>query len=351
MNNDPFPIVRDRAPYGELVLFNAGIYTSNFYKNGPVYNSLTDVERACRDNNKWFLESFHYLHKGRALERLKTDGEKIFLDSGAYSAWRLGANIDMHHYCDFILQHDDIVLELGGHKMIAPLDVIGDGDASYKNFITMTEMGVHTLPCFHFGDDWSLLDEYRRHSDYIAIGGLVRTDMNALKHFFDELFERIAGPDGKPTIKTHGFGLTSLPLMLKYPWFSVDSSTWVQWAANGLILAPAMGKQVNISSQSSSRKVKNQHIDTVSEQAKAVIEAEIAWYKFDSQRLRSSYQARWAWNVWAFPYFASLRDKCVSFRKEQPGLFSMGANPVYIGDRYFDQEDEAVWEEIMEDAA
>ena len=191
----------------------------------------------------------------------------------------------------------------------------------FTPFEKMSAMGVHTLPCFHFGDRWELLDEYMKYSDYVAIGGLVRTDMSALIRFFDELFERIANADGTPKIKTHGFGLTSLPLMLKYPWYSVDSSTWVQWAANGLILAPAMGKQINISSQSSSRKVRNQHIDTVSPQEQAAIQHEITWYQFDPERLRHHYQVRWAWNVWAFPYFAATRDKCVNFQRAQPGLF------------------------------
>src|SRR5574337_698161 len=98
-----------------------------------------------------------------------------------------------------------------------------------------------------------------------------------LIHWLDRMWERhLTDGSGRPKLKVHGFGLTSLPLMKRYPWFSVDSSTWVQWSANGMILIPGTG-QVNVSSQSSSRKIENQHLNTYAEpQRQAIIERIVA---------------------------------------------------------------------------
>lgn len=313
------------APKGELALFNAGIYTSNFHRNSTAYNALQDTELGARESNQWFLESYHYIKSGSKIRHIRNDGVKIFLDSGAFSAKTLGVEIDMHAYCDFIVQNMDVVLEFKGVKMIAPLDVIdygaSHGKASYDNYIKMEEMGVHTLPCFHMGDAWEYLDEYMKYSPYVAIGGLSRRDMGKLIYFFDELFERITGSDGKPIIDTHGFSLTSLPLMLKYPWTSVDSSTWVQWAANGLCLLPYSGKQINVSDKSSARKMLDQHFSSVDPITQQYLRNEIEHYGFAPERLMTTYQARWAWNIWAFPYFAATRDKCTSYFRTMKGLF------------------------------
>ena len=317
---DSFPPVEN--PEGELAVFMAGVYTSNFNLTGPVYNSLTEPEKLKRRSVEFDLESYHYLHKGSALRKLRDDGAKIFLDSGAYSAFTSGAVIDMHAYCDFIQTNMDVVLNFKGANMIAPLDVIGDGEASFLNYVKMEEMGVHTLPCFHKGDRWELLDEYMKYSHYVAIGGLQGSTAD-LARFFDELFERIAGPDGTPTICTHGFGLNALGLMLDYPWTSVDAATWVLWSANGLMLLPYSGKQVNISAQSSSRKVADQHFDNYDPYTRAVIRNEIEHYETDVERLRTAYQARWAWNIWAFPTYTKYRHKKLRHMREykQEGLF------------------------------
>jgi hypothetical protein len=41
-----------------------------------------------------------------------------------------------------------------------------------------------------------------------------------------------------PKVKVHGFGLTSLPMMLRYPWWSVDSTSWVMTGRMGGIFVP-----------------------------------------------------------------------------------------------------------------
>jgi len=45
---------------------------------------------------------------------------------------------------------------------------------------------------------------------------------------------------GKVKVKFHGFGMTSLHLIWRYPWFSIDSTTWVLVGAMGGVMMPKM---------------------------------------------------------------------------------------------------------------
>jgi hypothetical protein len=48
----------------------------------------------------------------------------------------------------------------------------------------------------------------------------------------------ITDDEGYPIVKVHGFGVTSTPLMARYPWYSVDSISWKLISGMGGILIP-----------------------------------------------------------------------------------------------------------------
>lgn len=283
-------------------LFNAGIYTSNFDRLGTVYSKLTPEEVSMRESCENFLESYHYIHKESAVAKIRRDGIKVFLDSGAFSAFTQGVTIDIARYCDYIHRNADII------EFPSVLDAIGDCDGTYRNQMEMERRGVRPLPCFHYGEPTEVLDHYVANYDYITIGGMVPISTPQLKIWLDRLWaEHLTNADGTPKIKIHGFGLTSLPLMFRYPWYSVDSSTWVQWAANGMILIPGKAGQVDVSNRSSRRKQRGQHLDAHPEIITRAIENEIREFGGDPDRLRDLYYARWAWNAWAFPKYAESK--------------------------------------------
>ncbi len=283
-------------------LFLAGIYTSNFQKTGRLYGRLTDHERKCRDEIENFLESYHYIYRQSFVEKIKRDNIKVFLDSGAFSAFTKGVDVDIKKYCDYIKSNKDIV------DFCSVLDGIGDPDKTFENQYIMEQEGTFPLPCFHYGEDMRYLDYYVERYDYITLGGMVPISTPQLKFWLDRLWEKhLTDSDGKPLVKVHGFGLTSLPLMMRYPWYSVDSSTWVQWSANGMILVPGVG-QINISAKSSSLKIAGQHIDNLPTMQREALEKHISAFGFEPDRLRHEYVARWIYNAWAFPYFAREKE-------------------------------------------
>jgi len=157
------------------------------------------------------------------------DNQILFMDSGAFSAFTQNANIDIDGYIKFI--------NLCDADYFAALDVIGDGKKSFENVNYMYEhlnddRKNKLVPTFHYGDEWKYLDYYIEHFDYIALGGMVGAHSNVLKRWLDSVFSKY------PNHKYHGFGLTAYTLMFRYPFFSVDSTSWLQGQKFGMLYFP-----------------------------------------------------------------------------------------------------------------
>jgi len=209
----------------------------------------------------------------------------VFLDSGAYSAWTQGIEINIQDYIDFIKQHQDII------DIYANLDVISiDGkrgskltaELTLKNQKIMEEAGLRPLPVFHIGEPFEYLEYYIKRYDYIGLGGMVGVPRNTLILWLDECFDKyICDEKGMPKVKIHGFGLTSFSLMLRYPWYSCDSTSWVITSRIGSIYVPRFknGKwiydenswKISVSSRSPNKKEAGQHIDTLPPKQREIV--------------------------------------------------------------------------------
>ena len=108
--------------------------------------------------------------------------------------------------------------------------MIGSPEGTWKNQMIMEKAGLKPLPCYHFGEDTKWLQRYiDKGYDYIALGGMVGRPRPALLQWLDTIWsDYLTDSKGMPIVKIHGFGMTSLRLMLRYPWYSVDSTSWVQ---------------------------------------------------------------------------------------------------------------------------
>lgn len=304
-------------------LYIAGIYTAHFHETGNGFAQLTEREKAGHKSVDNHLESWHYIGKGRYLEHIREDGKKVFLDSGAFSAFMLGVQVDLEAYCRWILQNSDVIrVDETGALMASVLDGIGDPLKTYQNQMAMESLGVRPLPCFHYGEDERYLEWYVQNYEYITIGGMVPISTPQLFHWLDRIWNKyLVDGSGHARIKVHGFGLTSVPLMEAYPWYSVDSSSWVQIGAHGNIMF--RDKTMGFSSQSPSRKVPNQHIDSMPEIMRSEIESSLVQMGYDPIRLRDSQYARWAFNA---EQFAMIGRRTATmdrrFDNQQPELFS-----------------------------
>lgn len=306
-----------------MKLYLAGIYTSNFHKESQLYARLLPREKGARDGVQHYLESYHYIHKDSYVNRLRTDGVKVFLDSGAFSAFTKGIDVDMPAYCKYVQKNEDIIEKVDGAICASVLDGIGDPLKTWQNQDAMERLGVRPLPCFHYGEDERYLEWYMARYEYITLGGMVPISTPQLFYWLDRLWERyLTDGSGKPRLKVHGFGLTSRSLMERYPWYSVDSSSWVQIAANGGIFEPNFGV-IPISETSPAAKKHNGHLDTYPPVQREALIRRLEAQGFEVERLRVEYVSRWAYNCWGFTELSDIVSKTQPelFRNLHMGLF------------------------------
>ena len=310
-----------------MKLYSAAVFITNFSVVANQYfERLTEVEKKMRLYNPYFLESYYYLIKGSTTKRVRMDGVKLFIDSGAFTAYTKGIEIDLGEYVDYCFKNADII------EHISVLDRIDfDNPAraikeTYRNLLEMERRGLKdVVPTYHIGEPEEVLDHYVKNYSYISIGGMVGVSLRRTMFALDRIWHLyLTNSDGTPKVKVHGFGITSLPAMLRYPWHSVDSSTWVQWSAAGMILLPERGIQINVSNRSSFRKVKGQHLTTVAPRQAKILEDEIIRLGGDPARLAQHYYSRWAFNIFAFPHFLRMREGGMQkFIPEWTGLFDI----------------------------
>lgn len=275
-----------------MKIYAAAVYTSNLFLHGNMFDRLDEREKTARRDLRYILESYHYVHKEAAVERMRTDGAKVFLDSGAFSAFMLGSVIDINKYIEYIHANYDIL------EQCSVLDGIGDPKLTLQNQRYMESNGVTPIPCFHYGEDESYLTKYIDGYEYISLGGMVPVSTPQLYHWLDRIWQRyLVDSNGRARVKVHGFGLTRLRFLWRYPWYSVDSTSWQQAGSAGRLIMPPDGKTVAISNQSPSRRQAGQHYDTVSPIERSVLEAEVNQRGFDIQRMHETYLARWCWNL------------------------------------------------------
>ena len=201
---------------------------------------------------------------------MKNKKVHLFLDSGAFSAFTQKITINIQEYIAFIKEHQEYI------DVYANLDAIGDPVQTLKNQRIMEDAGLKPLPCFHYGEPISYLLRYLKNYEYIALGGMVPISTTELIKWLDELYSNYFCEEetGIVKVKIHGFGLTSLKLMLRYPWYSVDSTSWVVTGRLGSVLVPKFKSgqyqylidpwKVSISNRSPNQKDAGQHLSTFS---------------------------------------------------------------------------------------
>jgi hypothetical protein len=307
-----------------MKLYVAGAYAAGFHKKGALFNRLTENEKWQRCQVRHILESYHYVYRQSAVDRIRGDGIRVFLDSGAFSAFTMGVDVDMQAYCKYVQENEDIIEKVDDAICASVLDGIGDPLKTYQNQLAMEKLGVRPLPCFHYGEDERYLEYYMANYSYITIGGMVPISTPQLYLWLDRIWDRyLTDGSGRPRLRVHGFGLTTMGLVERYPWYSVDSSSWVQVARNGGMMLYPEAKVISVSNQSPSRKVENMHIDSLNPTMRAAVEERLLQMGVDLKRMREIYLSRWAYNIWTFGLLGDLYEKTHEsrFKREQQELF------------------------------
>lgn len=195
--------------------------------------------------------------------------QKLFVDSGAFTMWTAGKAIDVDEYISWLNSNSDFICLYGQVDSIpgvrkgsvGGLSVREAAQSTWDNYLYMrskvrNKQGL--LYTFHFGEPFEFLAHALEYKDddgqfipYIALGGLVGKTRQSRENFLVKVFN-IINQSPNPQIKIHGFGLTDWNIISKFPFTSVDSTSWVLTAAMGSIMTP--WGILGVSEQMSNRK-------------------------------------------------------------------------------------------------
>jgi len=157
---------------------------------------------------------------------------RLIIDSGAYSAYRIKAPIDIDKYAQFVLANKQHLWEAVNLDVIKPNDPEASGRESLANFRYLKDKhGLLTMPVYHCGEPLSILDTMLEEAEYIGLSSSV-VSVAAGTQWYNSIWPYITDSNGFPMRKFHAFGDTAAISLLNYPWYSADSTTW--YVAGGL---------------------------------------------------------------------------------------------------------------------
>lgn len=179
------------------------------------YNQiLTDVGATGR------LESYYTL-KDKAPSK---DGFKLLLDSGGFVARTKGKTVSVHQLSRYINKHQ--------LKYAFNLDTNDVKETLENQKFLESNCECYIIPIYHLSDylnERELLQDFLKYP-YIAIGG-VAGEGSAIKlqhEFYKYVFRHTAD-----RVAVHGLGITSKRILELYPFYSVDSTSWLSAARFG----------------------------------------------------------------------------------------------------------------------
>lgn len=171
------------------------------------------------------------------------------LDSGAFVVWAKRRSIDIDEYIDYCLRNkeyiqtvvnlDSIPGEPGRNPTLEEVEY--SAKKSFETLQYMKSKGVNAIPVFHQGESFDWLHLYLETEPYIGVSpaedtiGWRGADPRI---WLDRVYTHITDQEGRPLIKTHGFGVTAFNLLIRYPWTTVDSTSYTQLPNYGKILVP-----------------------------------------------------------------------------------------------------------------
>lgn len=242
--------------------------------------------------------------------------------SGAFSMFTQGIEISLDSYAEFIHKNQDII-----HIASNLDDTSKNEQKSYDNQKALESLGVKVQPVFHAREDPKWLIKYLEAGyDYIFLGGMVPETAQWLKVWLDDIWDRyLTNPDGTPKVKIHGFGLTTFELMYRYPWFSVDSTSWVMTSRMGGIMLdmPHRVVKLDFSDRSPAKRDLNSwHYDTLPEPMQKEIEKRLGELGYEVEKLRTMYGWRDHANITFYERLMNRTELFAkTFKKKERGLF------------------------------
>lgn len=126
----------------------------------------------------------------------------------------------MEEYVAFLHKHGNVF------SFYVNLDIISHAALSWEMQTYMESCGLSPVPVFHSFEDRKWFFKYLDNHDFIGVSGLGhKVGLRAWIETNKFIFDSIPREGKRPLVKIHGFAVNSSTLLMKFPWYSADSST------------------------------------------------------------------------------------------------------------------------------
>lgn len=232
------------------------------------------------------LYSFFYITKSKHIsstfDQIAEKGLfKIMMDSGAFTVHKHGEKIDIVEYADWLLKNKNKL------EVCVNLDVIPSNhslvekaaEEGWENLKYLESRELDILPVYHAGESRKWLSRMVDGYEYFGLSktGSLLSKVQQLS-WLDNCWRSLVDKRGKPIRKIHGFGITDTNIVTRFPWYSLDSSTWGMTGVFGAVLIPprityskAVHGLLYVSKHSPSQRRKYAHYSSLSSLEKEMV--------------------------------------------------------------------------------
>lgn len=167
----------------------------------------------------------------------------VILDSGAFSRINKVVDFTLEDYISFLHRSKDyfykyITLDYPLKPNVSQEEIEFSFVETQKNLQILEKEGLKPLPVYQ--RMWKRLDkleEYLEKYDYICIAGAggffsTKNVQDEIEIYFNQVFEL----NGKYNKKLHGLAQTKLEVLKRFPFYSVDSTSWKMTSAMGNVI-------------------------------------------------------------------------------------------------------------------
>lgn len=278
----------NKTPYANFKLYYAAIRTRyvedymaecNYYRLLSYVNERSEIEKQCKN------------------------GRPLFVDSGAFSAYTRGIEIDVDDYIDWLNKWSQPMEKFCCWDTIpvGDIDPKDSAKATWENYLYMYDRlnEPHKLVyCYHNGEPIEYLENAIKYGcKLIALGGIAKATTPVRRAFFDSVKDIL---EAHPEIDVHAFGMTSIDLLKEYKFInSGDSTTWL-WA---LKFSEAQFDSIPKVYFSDVNITKKNHVNNITDEQYFGIEDELREFGYEVEDLYGNGDGNRNREVWQVLYW------------------------------------------------
>lgn len=246
---------------------------------------------------------------------------KLMIDNGAFTVHRQGGTVDItayidwlndnDEYIDYAIALDDIPGIWGQPKTLIQLQE--SPVTTWKNYLYMIsrmKSPEKLLPVFHMRENFSYLEKMCNSelllSNYICISGNKELTNSDREDWYVECFNVIK-QSKRSNVNVHCLGSATISNAEKFPFTSMDATSWIMTGANGGILTDF--GVVSVGNKSKLSNIEKEIITNV-----------VSKYEVSYEDIQNNYKARMIVNV-KYLYAKSQSCKNSDFKVTRRRLF------------------------------